>query len=180
MTDEEQVTAIAGLLRGRNAIDEAIAAIIKRRMASGHLGEWIAAKVFGIELEQAAVAAGIDGRFLDGPLQGRTVNVKWYLKQEGLLDMSGSSALDYYLVLTGPRSAALTSRNSSRPWRIDNVYLFDARKLVAEQLARGVKMGTAASVRAAQWTAAEIFPAQRNPALQLSPQQVDLLRQFAF
>jgi len=26
------------------------------------------------------------------------VNVKWYLKQEGLLGMSESSALDYYLV----------------------------------------------------------------------------------
>jgi len=77
----------------------------------GHLGEWIAAQVFGIELEQSAVTAAIDDHFRFGPLQGCTVNVKWYLKQEGLLDMTKSSTLDYYLVLTGPRSAAVTSRS---------------------------------------------------------------------
>jgi len=98
MADQEQLAAIAGLLWQRNAIDEAIASMIKRPMASGHLGEWIAAKVFGIELEQSEVTAGIDGRFRGGPLEGRTVNVKWYLKQEGLLDMSESSALDYLVL----------------------------------------------------------------------------------
>jgi hypothetical protein len=65
-------------------------------MIAAHLGEWIAAQVFDIELEQSAVTATIDGRFRSGPLQGCTVNVKWYLKQEDLLDMSESSALDYY------------------------------------------------------------------------------------
>jgi hypothetical protein len=86
----------------------------------------IAAQVFDIELEQSAAAAAIDRRFRSGPLQGRTMNVKWYLKQDGLLDMSESSALDYHLVLTGPRSAALTSRGGTRPWRVDHVYLFHA------------------------------------------------------
>jgi hypothetical protein len=52
--------------------------------------------------------------------------MKWYLKQERPLDMSESSVLDYYLVLTGPRSAALTSRGGTRPRRIDHVYLFHA------------------------------------------------------
>jgi hypothetical protein len=32
--------------------------------------EWIAAQVFGIELEQSAVTAAIDGRFRSGPLRG--------------------------------------------------------------------------------------------------------------
>ena len=109
MTDDE-VAHIARLLSQRNAIDDTIAAVIRRPMAAGHLGEWIAAQVFDIELEQSAVTAAIDGQFRSGPLQGCTVNVKWYQKLEGLLDMSESSALDYYLVLTGPRSAALTSR----------------------------------------------------------------------
>ncbi len=53
------------------------------RALPGHLGEWIAAQVFGIELERHATAKGIDGRFADG----RTVNIKWYLKREGLLDL---------------------------------------------------------------------------------------------
>jgi hypothetical protein len=78
-------------------------------MTSGHIGEWIAAQVFGIELEASAVAAGIDGRFHSGPLQGRTVNIKWYLKREGLPDTTEPAALDYYLVLTGAPAAAVSS-----------------------------------------------------------------------
>jgi hypothetical protein len=155
VTDDE-VARIAGLLTQRNAIDDAIAAVIHRPMTAGHLGEWIAAQVFDIELEQSAAAGAIDGRFRSGPLQGRTVNVKWYLKQEGLLDMSESSALDYYLVLTGPRSAALTSRGGTRPWRIDHVCLFHTPTLLTEQRARGVKTGVAASALKAHWNAAEI------------------------
>jgi hypothetical protein len=108
VTDDE-VAHIARLLSQRNAIDDTIAAVIQRPMTAGHLGEWIAAQAFGIELEQSAVTASIDGRFRSGPL-----------------DMSESSVLDYYLVLTGPRSAALTSRGGTRPRRIDHVYLFHA------------------------------------------------------
>jgi hypothetical protein len=63
-----------------------------------------------------------------GPLQDRTVNVKWYLKQEGLLDITEALILDY-LVMTGPRSAATSSRKSTRPWQIDSVYLFRAVEL---------------------------------------------------
>jgi hypothetical protein len=66
-----------GLLRQRTAIDTHIAAIIHRPMTAGHLGEWIAARLFDIELEHSAVARAIDGRFRRGSLQGRTVNVTW-------------------------------------------------------------------------------------------------------
>lgn len=55
---------IAHLLRERNAIDEEIAAVTHRPMTSGHLGEWIAAQIFDIQLERSAVAAGIDGTFV--------------------------------------------------------------------------------------------------------------------
>jgi len=72
--------------------------------------------------------------------------------------------LDYYLVLTGPRSALLTSRGGTRPWRIDHVYLFHAPTLLAEQQSRGVKAGVAASVRKRQWESAEIYPDPEQPA----------------
>jgi hypothetical protein len=178
VTDDE-LAHIARLLSQRNAIDDTIAAVIHRPMAAGHLGEWIAAQVFGIELEQSAVTAAIDGRFRFGPLQGCTVNVKWYLKQEGLLDMTESSELDYYLLLTGPRSAALTSRGATRPWHIDYVYLLHAPTLLTEQRARGVKTGVAASVLKAHWNAAEIYPVARNPLLPLGERETGLLRLFA-
>lgn len=103
---EEDVREIALLVRERNVIGEKIAGVIKRPMAAGHLGEWIAAQVFDIDLETSAVTATIDGRFRFGPLRGRTVNMKSYLKCKGLIDITESSALDYYLVLTGPASAS--------------------------------------------------------------------------
>jgi hypothetical protein len=83
-----------------------------------------------------------------------------------------------YLVLTGPRSAVPTSRDSSRPWRIDHVYLFHAPTLLAEQRARAVKTGVAASVRKSQWDAAEIYPVPSNPLLTLSERQTGLLGLF--
>jgi hypothetical protein len=57
------LTLAAALLRECNAIDAEMAQLIDRPMTSGHLGEWIAAHVFDIELEASAVAASIDGRF---------------------------------------------------------------------------------------------------------------------
>jgi hypothetical protein len=176
---EEDLRNIASLLHERNVIDKKIATAIHRPMTAGHLGEWIASQVFDIELETSAVAAAIDGRFRAGPLQGRTVNVKWYLKREGLIDMTESPALDYYLILTGPASAAMSSRGGRRPWCIEAVYLLDAKQLLNEQQTRGVKTGIASSVRITQWAAAEIYPQTTNRTLPLSPVQVGLLELFA-
>ncbi|SRR6266487_2812897 len=112
-------------------------------MTSGHLGEWITAHVFDIALEHSATTPAFDGRFRSGPLQGQTVNVKWYPKQGGVLDMTQSAALDFYLVLTDPRSAAVSSRSTIRPWQIDAGYLFSAADLLVQQRARGVKIAVA-------------------------------------
>jgi hypothetical protein len=166
---------IAELLRERNAIDEEIAAIMHRPMTAGHLGEWIASQVFDIGHEPSAAAAAIDGRFRSGPLQGRTVNIKWYLKREGLLDTSESDRLDYYLVLTGPPVAAASSRGGTRPWRVDAVFLFDARQLRAEQIERGVKRGAGSSVLKREWVAAEIYPAASNRLLPVTDEQAEQL-----
>src|ERR1700722_9868135 len=176
--DESSLAQAASLLRERNAIDAELARLIQRPMTSGHLGEWIAAQVFDIELEVSAVAAGIDGHFRSGPLQERTVNVKWYLKREGLLDTTETAALDYYLVLTGPPSAAASSRGTTRPWRIEAVFLFDARQLRSEQTARGVRHGVASSVIRQQWTDAEIYPAANNTLLPVTSDQAELLTLF--
>lgn len=83
MHDVQLVRRAAELLRDRNAIDADLARIIARPVTAGHLGEWIASVVFDIELESSASAKGIDGRFRTGPLHGRTVNVKWYMKHQG-------------------------------------------------------------------------------------------------
>ena len=177
--DADSVARAAVLLRERNAIDAELAKLTGRPMTSGHLGEWIAAQVFDIALEEAANAPAIDGHFRSGPLMGQAVNVKWYLKREGLLDMTESAALDFYLVLTGPHAAAVSTASSTRPWQIDAVYLFHAADLLEQQRARNIKIGVATSVLNSQWENAEIFPAPRNPRLPLSPAQASLLQLFA-
>jgi len=48
-------------------------------------------------------------------------------------------------VLTGPASAAASSRGSIRPWSVDAVYLFDAHQLDDDQTARGAKKVLAAA-----------------------------------
>lgn len=174
----ELIQKVAELLRERNSIDASIAQIIGRPVASGHLGEWVASQIFSIDLEESASAAGIDGRFRVGPLEGCTVNVKWYMKHQSLLDTTESMALEYYLILAGPPSPAGSSRGSMRPWCIQSVYLFDARQLRAEQDARGVKRGIASSVTKQQWAAAEIYPAAISPLLPVTPMQAGLLRLF--
>ena len=58
------------------------------------------------------------------------MNVKWYLKREGILDMTEAAEPDYYLVLTGPKASAKDVR-TDRAWRIDAAYLFDSRRLLA-------------------------------------------------
>lgn len=167
---------VAELLDERNRIDERIAQIIQRPVASNHLIRWIASRIFDIELEESATAP-ISGRFRAYPLAGKTVKVKWYPKREGVLDMTESDTLDYYLVLTGPPSAASTSSGGSRPWHISDVYLFDAHRLLASQRTRGVKIGTASSVPNDLWTAARIYPDPTNP-LPLSREQIARIELF--
>lgn len=168
---------LAALLAKRNAIDAQIAALIGRPPVSGHLGEFVAEHVFHIKMERSGSAASFDGRFISGPLAGFTVNIKAYLKREAMLDMSGDDRLDFYLVLTGPVGPSGASRGTTRPWVIANVYLFDARVLAADLAARGRIVGTASSVRAHEWAAAEVFP-RRHPKFPLTDQQRALLKRF--
>jgi hypothetical protein len=92
-------------------------------VTAGHLGEWLASRIFDIQLEESAATQGYDGRFRTGPLVGRTVNVKWYMKRTGLLDTTDYPKLDYYLVLTGPPAPAGSSRGLTRPWCVQGVFL---------------------------------------------------------
>lgn len=177
--DVDALRLVADLIARRNAIDAEIAAKTGRPALPGHLGEWIAAEVFDIDLEASAVARAVDGRFASGPLAGSTVNIKWYGKREGLLDMTEDPSLDYYLVLTGPRGPAASSRGSTRPMLIHAVYLFEAPPLLETLRGRRVKIGVATSLIASLWDAAELFPEQRNFALPISQEQATALSMFS-
>lgn len=51
----------ADLSRKRNEVDAEIARVIGRPAVLGHVGEYIAAEVFGIVLESSATSKAIDG-----------------------------------------------------------------------------------------------------------------------
>ncbi len=167
---------LAGMLRRRNVLDAEIAALIGRPAEKGHLGEFIAAEVFDIELDESAVNAGSDGVFRSGALAGQTVNVKLYGAQEGMLDVSKAPPPDFYVVLTGPKRSASSSRGMTRPLVIEHAFVFGHEDL----LAAGVRPGTAASVRQHLWRAAQVFPTPGDEALiRLTDEQRSALAQFS-
>jgi hypothetical protein len=176
--DREALERVAGLVKQRNMIDADIAAVIARPVTTGHLGEWIASQVFDIALEPSASARTIDGRFASGPLAGQTVNIKWYTKREGLLDLAEGPCPDYYLVLTGPLAPAASSRGTTRPLLVTSVYLFHSARLLDALRTRGIRFSVATSVRTHLWEAAEIYPRSNNPELPLAPAQVEALSLF--
>ena len=107
------------------------------------------------------------------------LNIKWYAKREGLLDVNPKAPPpDFYLVITGPKAAAASSRGMKRPWLISQVFLFDARELLRILRSRGVKVGVATSIRREYWEYAEIYPTHHNKQLILSDRQKEMLALF--
>src|SRR5438034_11762927 len=99
-----ELKRLAELIGRRNEIEVQIAKIIERPAQIGHLGEFIASTVFKIELARSASQRGSDGTFSSGALSGRSVNIKWYSMDEGIIALDEESVPDYYLVLAGPRT----------------------------------------------------------------------------
>ena len=93
---------LADLICERNANEVAITGIVGRPAQLGHIGEYIASRIFDIELKQDATHRGSDGHFRSGQLAGKSVDVKFYAKREGVLDIKRKHLPDYYLVLAGP------------------------------------------------------------------------------
>jgi len=68
---------LASEIAKMNSVGNKISEITQRPATLGHTGEYIASKIFDIELEESASAKGIDGHFRSGSLAGKTVNIKW-------------------------------------------------------------------------------------------------------
>ena len=179
----ENLTKLAELLRRRSVIDGEIAAILNRPVHSGHFGEYVASAIFRIELNTDARAKTHDGRFKDGPLAGRSVNVKYRTRHRGLLNLGSSTDLshhpDFYLVLAGPKIAMGPTHATGAPLCVNAAYLIESRTLLAELAARGRRPGVGRSVPRSVWDAAMVFPEPRNPRLLLSREQRDALSLFA-
>ena len=178
-TGHDQLRRLASFIRQRNDVDKEIAMIIGRPAHPGHIGEFAAASIFDIRLHASAAHKGEDGYFASGPLAGRSVNIKKSSTDEGLLNIGRLDALpDFFLVLAGAKTPPASSRGTTQPWTIESVYLFEAAPLVERLRERGVKIGTATSVRRHLWDDAMIYPLPNNPALRLTPGQISMIEMF--
>ena len=166
---------LAKLLERRSAVDSDIAKAIGRRAEKGHIGEYIASRIFGIRLHASASTKGSDGVFTTGPLAGMTVNVKWYTTDDSGADLPKSSGAKFMLVFSG---GGPTGEGPHRPLTIDSVYIFDEAEIMGRLRERGVKIGPSASVRNADWEEAEVYPVGRSPILRLTEDQRRSLELF--
>lgn len=173
---------LASHIKIRNVVDGEIARTIGRPAHAGHIGEYVVAAIFDIELEQAANSKAIDGRFRSETLAGKSVNIKFGTRKDGMLNLVASldptEHPDYYLVLTGPSSGATSTKGLTAPWVIRQVLLFESAALLGQLAKTGVKIGVATSVRSALWAEAMIYPEPTNFTLALTSDQIEALRLF--
>lgn len=174
----DSLKELVQLLKERNAIDDKISSIITRPALTGHIGEYIAGHIFNIKLHTEANHRGSDGIFASGILKGKSVNIKYYGKEENILDINAKELPDFYLVLTGDKGNEVYSKGKTRPFVIKSVFLFDAKKLVDKLTIRKVKIGVATSVTSFMWDEACIFP-KENEILTLTEEMKHLLYNFS-
>ena len=58
MTARDELQRLASLIKERNAVENEIAGIIDQPAHSGHVGEFVASRIFDIELPESAVNKG--------------------------------------------------------------------------------------------------------------------------
>lgn len=176
----ENILTLSEFIKERNVIDEKISLLINRPAQIQHVGEYIAAKIFDIKLETTANHKGSDGRFINGKiLQNKTVNIKWYTKNQSLLDICPDASLDYYLLLVGPKTRSMTSVGMQRPWIIEKVFLFNHQEIIQALSSRNVKIGVASSIIKKDWESGEIYPNSVNKVLEITSEQKRLLESFS-
>lgn len=168
---------LASLLKSRDTIDSKIAHLIGHSTGVQSVGEYIASVIFGVALDASAEHKERDGRFTRGPLMGRTVDVQWRTRHDGILHVKTDPLPDYYLVFVGSKEATAI-QSLSIPWVIESVHLFHASELLLALRERGVQIGTGTSITGPLWEHAEIYPTQRNVQLRLTNEERELLALF--
>jgi hypothetical protein len=164
---------LAGLIAQRNAVERAISQVIGCPAHSGHIGEYIAAVIFNITLNAGANHKQDDGRFSTGPLQDQTVNIKYMSRKIGILNMGTSRVAvnhpDWYLVLTGPTSKPMSTKQTATPWVIEQVFLFNSQELLRQL--NGKRTGIATGVPKVLWQAAKLYPEAVSPHYTITEEQ---------
>lgn len=175
----DRLSNLSKLLKGHNSTGKKISEYIgDKPMNTGNIGEFIASQIFNIQLHEDRSHKGSDGYFLSGPLENKTVNIKWYTGRENIISLkTGDDKPEYYLVMTGPKKRDV---DKSRPLIICSVFLFETGKLEDRLEKNGVTIRrNATSVKNELWVEAEIYPANTNTTLPLDADQKRALSMFS-
>jgi hypothetical protein len=81
---------LANFIKIRNVVDGEIARLMGRPEHSGHVGKFVAAAIFDIELLANAAHMAIDGHFRSGPLVDRSVKIKFGTCRDGMMNLVAS------------------------------------------------------------------------------------------
>jgi hypothetical protein len=175
----DALNQLADAIRQRNQAEDRIATIVGRPVSAGTLYQFVACRVFDIDLDgpDCDVLHGV-GRFCSGPLAGRSVAVRRTGVSTRSLDITIDPLPDFILVMACSDAVSVSPEFDARPSLVDRVYLFDAGRLVAELEGRGRKVGAGTVVDRLTWQAAEIYPQQRSGHYLLSGAQRHALGLF--
>lgn len=171
----QDLPRLASLIKSRNTVEGKIAALIGRSAQAGNVGEFIAASIFRISLDEPGRSTGYDGRFTHGLLAGQTVDIQWHPRHDGQINIRPDFLPNYYLILSGPETPTTPFSN---PWLIEHIYLFHAQDLMNALHERGVQIGSGTSVTGPLWERNEIYPVPRNQHLILSEEERRMLVLF--
>ena len=154
----DDLAQLAELIKTKNWVEAYISTLVSGTAQMPHVGAFIASRVFRIAPQDFASRPSVDGHFVQGPLAGRSVSIRWHPRREGVLDISPDSLPDFHLVLAGPEHRAALRVGAACPWLIASVHLFDALALVGELRGRGTSIPVATSVPQDLWDRAEVYP----------------------
>ena len=175
-----QLEQLADLLQVLNTVNHALSGLLGRTANVGNISEIIASEILDIQLAERANHPVFDGTFASGPLQGKTVNVKWRNDGSKTINMKDSDMLpDYFLALTGPKKSSTKMGSPYHPFAIKEVCLFAAASLVQRLKKDGIPIGHQTRVGAEAWEKARIYPVQKGSPLPLMRTQEDLFTVFA-
>lgn len=178
-----ELKKLSRLIRQWNEIEAEIFELIGYPGTISNIGEYLAEQVFGVDLEKSKTQRAFDGKFTQGNLSGRTVNVKIARERERFIDWRDDALPEYFLILTGSRRQSGKSVKRSRPILVTNVYLFNVKETRKNLHSRGVipphGERVQASVTNDQWDEAEIYPKQTSQLLTLTPRQKQMLSLFS-
>jgi hypothetical protein len=175
----DALNQLADAIRQRDQVEDRIATIVGRPLTVGALNQFVACRIFQIDLEDSAADVWHTvGRFSEGPLAGRSVVVRWISTKTRSLDITQKPLSDDILVIAGSSAPLASLEVDARPWLVERVYLFDAHQLAAELEGRGLGSGSNTPIDRRLWQAAEIYPRQRDGRYLLSGAQRHALGLF--